>query len=79
MVLKFREERRGAHVHVTVFVGVDKDHLQNAGTLVLGVEEWPILEAAFALSCRLIDMIGAVAPSVAAMNEDLARLNDEVT
>lgn len=46
MILKFREQLLGGHVHVDVFVGRDRDHLANAGRLVFGVDEWPTLAAA---------------------------------
>lgn len=48
MHVRFKEEIRGGHVHVTVFVGSDVDHLANAGVLVFRQEEWP---AAFAVAC----------------------------
>lgn len=55
MIVKFREEVLGAHVHVTWFVGVDDDHLQNAGTIILGVNEWNTLRAAVNLGAGMID------------------------
>lgn len=39
-VFRFRATPRGPHVEVRVFVGVDTDHLQLAGTLVLTPDQW---------------------------------------
>jgi hypothetical protein len=40
MTIKLRSRLLGAHVHVTVFMGADEDHLQNSGDLVMGVGQW---------------------------------------
>lgn len=40
----FRPERRGAHVQVRVFVGVDAEHLQLAGMLTLDDAAWEAWE-----------------------------------
>lgn len=58
--IKFREDARGAHVYVTVFVGVDEGHLANAGDLVFRVAEWAELRLA-------IESIGEIRRVIAGM------------
>lgn len=58
--MKFRIEGRtpssgGEVVRVGVFSGVDLDHLQNAGFIVLRVPEYEALEAALHGSTFLFD------------------------
>lgn len=62
MILKLRINRGGAHVDVTQFMGVDADHLQNVGSLVLGVDQWPIYHGVLAVgvaspSTRITELI----------------------
>lgn len=45
MIIKFRDERRGNHVHSRVFIGPDEDHLALAGTLVFNIGEWQMFGA----------------------------------
>ena len=45
MVIKLRSEKRGEHIHETVFMGVDRDHLQNAGVIVMRIGEWQMFGA----------------------------------
>lgn len=52
MVIKLRSERRGSHIHETVFVGPDEDHLANSGTLVLEMGEWQDFGVALSLGAR---------------------------
>lgn len=40
MTFKLRSRLRGAHVRATLFVGVDAEHLQNSGELVMSLEQW---------------------------------------
>jgi hypothetical protein len=42
MVIKLRSKNIGDYIHETVFMGVDKDHLQNSGVIVMHVGEWQI-------------------------------------
>lgn len=44
--IKFREDTRGSHVHIDVFVGPDEEHLANAGRLVFREDEWSKLRDA---------------------------------
>jgi len=39
MIVKMRWTNNGPHKRVTLFVGVDRDHLANAGTLCLRPDE----------------------------------------
>lgn len=43
MVIKLRSHLLGHHVHTTLFMGADADHLQNSGVLVTDVEQWCVL------------------------------------
>lgn len=54
MAVKLRQQIRGEHVHVDVFVGVDADHLQLAGNLVLRPKESNLFSAVLALGARAI-------------------------
>jgi hypothetical protein len=45
VVIKLRAEKLGEHIHETVFMGVDKDHLQNAGKIVMNIGEWQMFGA----------------------------------
>jgi len=45
MVIKLRAEKLGEHIHETVFMGVDRDHLQNAGKIVMNIGEWQMFGA----------------------------------
>jgi hypothetical protein len=47
MKFKLRNEKRGGHVHIDVFVGPDEDHLALAGTLVMRAGEAAAFEAHF--------------------------------
>lgn len=41
MIIKLRSEPAGPeHIHESVFIGTDADHLQLAGRLVLDVAQW---------------------------------------
>ena len=41
-----------SRIDVAVFVGIDRDHLQLAGSLNLNVGEWQLFAAAIALGAR---------------------------
>jgi hypothetical protein len=43
VTFKLRSRLLGAHVHATVFIGADADHLQSSGELVMGIEQWCVL------------------------------------
>lgn len=40
MVFKFRAVRAGAHIELTAFCGVDRDHYQSLGTLRFMPDEY---------------------------------------
>ena len=52
MHIRLRSERKGEHVHTTVFVGEDANHLANAGDLVLRVGEWQAFGTALRLGAK---------------------------
>jgi hypothetical protein len=49
MIVKLRDELKGKHVHSRIFMGVDEDHLQLCGTLVMDIGAWQIFGAALLL------------------------------
>jgi DNA-directed RNA polymerase subunit RPC12/RpoP len=44
--IKLRSEKRGNHVHVTVFMGKDAQHLANCGMLIMCESELQLLSKA---------------------------------
>ena len=53
MIIKLRSERRGDHVHETIFAGPEENEtFHNCGTLVFGVGEWQLFGAALMLGAR---------------------------
>lgn len=57
MIMKLRYRLGGGHTHVTFFMGVDKDHLQNCGDLCFRNEEWKIIRSALEKSDASGEMI----------------------
>lgn len=55
MIIKFRDERRGEHVHSRVFMGPDEDHLALTGTLIMRIGEWQTLGAALLIGTETIN------------------------
>lgn len=51
-MVKLRSRLRGAHRHVSVFMGPDADHLALTGELVMGPADWMIFAAGFAMGAR---------------------------
>lgn len=45
MFLKLASDKAGEHVHVTVFMGPDADHLANCGKVILRIGEWQLFGA----------------------------------
>jgi len=43
--MKLRWKQKGHHIHVTVFMGVDDEHLVCSGNLVLILPDWDRLKA----------------------------------
>ncbi len=66
MIIKFRDERKGEHIHSRVFVGPDEDHLALAGTLIMRLGEWQTLGAALLLGAKSIkkSVVGPAALTV---------------
>ncbi len=52
LAVKLRQQIRGAHVHIDVFVGADAEHLENAGHIVVGPKQAHLLTAALAVGAR---------------------------
>lgn len=52
MTFKLRSRALGGHVLTTLFVGVDADHLQNSGDLVMGAEQWCVLTMVLSAGCQ---------------------------
>lgn len=52
--LKLKSEKKGTHVHVRVFMGVDSDHLQLTGTLFMDVGQWKLFRAALGADGNLV-------------------------
>lgn len=46
MIIKLRQDTRGGRRLVSLYIGPDVDHLQNAGHLVLSVDEYDLFVAA---------------------------------
>ena len=52
MKLRFQETGDKERVRVQMFLGVDEGHLQNAGELVFGIDEWRAFARAFSRGLR---------------------------
>jgi len=50
--LRLRTERLGKHLHATVFMGEDCDHLASCGKLVMLEREWTAFQQALVSSQR---------------------------
>ena len=46
MIIRLRDKLLGRHCHTRVFIGVDQDHLQLSGNLVMEIGEWQLFGAA---------------------------------
>ena len=68
VTLKLRVDKVvGDQVHETWFIGVDKDHLQNAGRIIYQVGEYQIIGAALLLG---IDIVNANFRRIEFINDD---------
>jgi len=60
MIFKLRFDTGFDHVHVAVYAGPDKDHLERRGDLILEPDEWPDFCAIFL--CADSEMGGLTRP-----------------
>ena len=54
-VIKFRDERKGEHVHSRIFMGPDEDHLALTGRLIMRIGEWQLFGAALILGVEEVN------------------------
>jgi hypothetical protein len=69
MHTKLKSKRKGDHIHATIFIGEDADHLANAGKLIFRVGEWQLFGAALKLGSR--ELVGENSLTVSFDNEGM--------
>jgi hypothetical protein len=55
MIIKFRDRRKGEHVHSHIWMGPDEDHLALTGTLIMTTGEWQIFGVALILGAKTMN------------------------
>lgn len=77
-MIVFKSERLGAHTHVKVFVGKDKNHLALAGNLVMRPEEFAELENTRGVLKRTVALLKKFKDDVRDKGDEIREEIDEV-